>query len=235
MRAMALARRSARASSRASTRGASARASSTRDSVPFVAIVRSVVEETRPDYEFERATGGTGPVVFYRVPSPSPRVAQTVFFQKGLHSNWIRANVATVFLGKGGARAGEHELVQEALSDFAYVGAADLAEGVRLMLPAVERLVARQAKSAGKLAPALAKLFDGAPKHLATWMKDEGRALAPTAFEEESFGDEAFAAFEKWLRKKKVYVPAAELPLWHWWCDHLPTPAKPQKAGRARK
>jgi hypothetical protein len=194
-------------------------------SIPFAKLVRAAVKQTLPKYRFESTSGGSGPIVFYRAPTTNKRLAQSVFFQKGLYNTWLRANFAMSFVDK---KRGEHalELAGDSLPDVTYTSEAELVAALAKLLPAVDRAAAAQAKAAAKLVPALSKLLDALPAHLATWMKQGGGELAPADFDEDSFAEPAFEQFKLWLGKQKLLVSAGELAIWHWWTDHHPKPKR---------
>ena len=81
----------------------------------FAAIVKKAMAEAAPAWRYVDTTGGSGPLVtFAKEPGKkTPRLLETVVFQKGLHgASWFRVNLFPSFEGPIAASTTEHALFE---------------------------------------------------------------------------------------------------------------------------
>lgn len=195
----------------------------------FAAIVKKAMAEAAPAWRYVDTTGGSGPLVtFAKEPGKkTPRLLETVVFQKGLHgASWFRVNLFPSFEGPIAASTTEHALFEgETLGpDLGFEDEDALHAAVSAECARLDKTAAKFFARFEKAYPKLDKLFGNLVGHYAAWLADPkgGAALAPEAFAMDDAGKcPAFDAFAKHLAKKKLTwkekVLDLETPLWRFW------------------
>lgn len=202
--------------------------------IRFAKLVRAELAASRPTYLFTETTGGSGPLVHFAVPTGIARVTQQLVVQKGLYgANWLRVNILTAFVDRGGE---DLALIQRTAPklDIPFTTEDECSAALRAVMPEVDDHLRKDRRTVAALVPPLTVLLDGLPEHAAAWMEEEGTTLAPALFDDDDFAEAACKHFFSWLERKKLWIEEAEQPVWWWWTDHHPKPKAPTKPKAAR-
>jgi len=191
--------------------------------IAFAKAVRTTVVAERPRWRLLGVARRMGTCVDYQLP-PVRRFRTTVmFFEEYLDRRSLvpslRPLVTVAFAGKDHVAA----LAWSEAPARRFRDADELCAAVVRALPIVERLAAKSVQSQTRATASLARLFDHLKSHFARWYRHAGHALPPASFDEADVAEPAFKAFERWLAREHLLVPAARPTLWHWWRSGDPT------------